>query len=124
MTDTITIVDPELAAMFEDFGAPSMSDIPGAVTLGRTEDGRTRDDFEDEIEFEMKEIMLRITEATIADLSEHLVHEGKKARADYLRVLGLSVIRDEMLKRVNGDRSANFWETLNGHLAEHGEQAT
>ena len=39
MTNTITITDPEFAAMFEST-MPTMGDIPRAVCLGRTEDGR------------------------------------------------------------------------------------
>ena len=45
MDDTITINDPELARMFEEFGAARMGDIPKWLHLGRTRDGRTREDF-------------------------------------------------------------------------------
>ena len=41
MSDTITVRDPELAAMFET-AAPTMGDIPRAINLGRTEDGEGR----------------------------------------------------------------------------------
>ena len=117
MTDTITINDPELAEMFES-AAPTMGDIPRAINLGRTEDGRTRKDFEDDIEFEMNEIMVGIEHATIADVSAHLEHEGRKARREYLHVLSLAMIRDAMLERAGGNTEAKFMETVNGHLAE------
>ena len=123
MTDTITINDPDLAKMFEESGAPSMSDIPGAINLGRTKDGQTRQDFEDEIEFEMEEIMVGIQFATIADVTAHLDHEGKKARTEYLRVLALSAIRDKALERAGGNPEAMFLETLSAHVANHGGQA-
>ena len=38
--------------MFEEFGAARMGDIPKWHHLGRTRDGRTREDFEDEEDFE------------------------------------------------------------------------
>ena len=94
MTMTITIDDPELARMIEESGVPSTRDIPGAILLGRTADGRTREDFDDEDEFEMSEIMVGIGHATIADVSAYLAYEGKKARAAYLAILRLTAIRD------------------------------
>ena len=121
MSNTITITDPELAKMFES-AAPTMGDIPRAINLGRTEDGRTRKDFEDDIEFEMNEIMVGIEHATIADVSAHLEHEGRKARREYLHVLSLAMIRDAMLERAGGDPEAMFMETVNGHLADHGDE--
>ena len=57
--------------------------------LGRTADGRTRDDFDDETEFGMEEIMVGIEHATIADVTAHLAHEGRRVRAEYLRFLSL-----------------------------------
>ncbi len=123
MTDTITIKDPELAKMIET-AAPTMGDIPRAVCLGRTEDGRTRNDFETEDDFEYEMLMVGIEYATIADVSAHLGHRGKKARAEYLHVLSLTTIRDAMLGRAGGDPEAMFMEIVNGHLADHGEQAT
>ena len=118
MTDTITIRDPELAKMFES-AAPSMGDIPRAINLGRTEDGRTRKDFEDEIEFEMSEIMVGIEHATIADVTAYLAHEGRKARTEYLRVLALSAIRDKALGRAGGNPEAMFLEALNMSSTAH-----
>ena len=52
MSESITINDAELARMFAEDGGPSMGDIPNAVWLGRTEDGRTREDFDDEEDME------------------------------------------------------------------------
>ncbi len=121
MTDTITITDPDLAKMFES-AAPTMGDVPRAVCLGRTEDGRTRDDFETEDDFEDHMLMVGIEYATIADVSAHLAYRGKKARAEYLHVLSLAMIRDAMLERAGGDPEAMFMETVNGHLAEHGDE--
>ena len=123
MTDTITITDLELAKMFET-AAPTMGNIPRAVWLGRTEDGRTRDDFETEDDFEDEMLMVGIDHATIADVSDHLAYQGKKARAAYLHILSLAKIRDAMLERAGGDLDAMFMETVNGHLADHEEQAT
>ena len=117
---TITIDDPELAKMIEESGVPSTRDIPGFVCLGRTEDGRTREDFEDEVEFEMNLIMRSIKFATIGDLDAHLAYEGKKVRAAYLGILRLTMIRDEMLERASGNSEAMFLDTMNGYLAEHG----
>ncbi len=121
MTDTITINDPELAKMFES-AAPTMGDVPRAVCLGRTEDGRTRKDFETEDDFEYEMLMVGIDHATIADVSAHLAYEGKKARAAYLHILSLAMIRDAMLERAGGDPTAKFMETVNGHLAEQGDE--
>ena len=118
MSDTITIRDPELAKMFENL-APRMGDIPGFVCLGRTRDGRTREDFEDEDEFEDYLLRVSIEHASIAQVSAHLIHEGRKARTAYLHTLSLAMIRDEMLERAGGNTEANFMETVNGHLAEH-----
>ncbi len=122
MTDTITITDPELAKMFES-AAPTMGDIPRAVWLGRTEDGRTRKDFEAEDDFEYEMLMVGIEHATIADVTAHLDHEGKKARTEYLRVLALSAIRDKALERAGGNPEAMFLETLSVHVANHARQA-
>ena len=121
MTETITITDPELAKMFES-AAPTMGDIPRAVWLGRTEDGRTRKDFEAEDDFEYEMLMVGIDHATIADVSAHLAYEGKKARAAYLHILSLAMIRDAMLERAGGDPEVKFMETVNGHLAEQGNE--
>ncbi len=118
MTDTITIKDPELAKMFEA-AAPTMGDIPRVVWLGRTEDGRTRDDFETEDDFEDEMLMVGIEFASIADVSTHLAYQGKKARAEYLHILSLAMIRDKMLERARGNTEAKFMETVNGHLAEN-----
>ena len=118
MTDTITIKDPELAKMIET-AAPTMGDIPRAVCLGRTEDGRTRNDFETEDDFEYEMLMVGIEYATIADVSAHLAYQGKKARAEYLHILSLAMIRDAMLERAGGDPEAKFMKTVNGHLAEN-----
>ena len=117
-TDTITIHDPELAKMF-DTAAPRMGDIPGFAWLGRTEDGRTREDFETEDDFEYEMLMVGINHATIADVSAHLAYHGKKARTAYLHILSLAMIRDQMLERAGGNTEAKFMETVNGHLAEH-----
>ena len=116
---TITINDPELAKMFES-AAPTMGDIPGFVCLGRTEDGRTRDDFETEDDFEDEMLMVGIGHATIADVNAHLAYHGRKARAEYLHVLSLAMIRDAMLERAGGNPEAMFMETVNGHLADNG----
>ena len=121
MSDTITIHDLELAKMFES-AAPTMGDVPRAVCLGRTEDGRTRKDFETEDDFEYEMLMVGIDHATIADVSAHLAYEGKKTRAEYLHILSLAMIRDAMLKRAGGDPEAMFMETVNGHLAEQGDE--
>ena len=118
MSNTITIHDPELAKMFVSV-APTMGNIPRAVWLGRTEDGRTRADFETEDDFEYEMLMVGIDHATIADVSAHLAYEGKKARIEYLHVLSLAMIRDKMLERADGNPEAMFMETVNGHLAEH-----
>ena len=118
MPDTITIADPELARMFEG-AAPKMGDIPRFVCLGRTEDGRTRKDFETEVDFEDETLRVGIEFASIADVSAHLAYEGKKARVAYLRVLSLAMIRDKMLERAGGDPEAKFMATVNGHLAEN-----
>ena len=118
---TITINDPELAKMFES-AAPRMGDIPRAIWLGRTEDGRTRDDFENEDDFEYEMVMVGIGHATIADVSAHLAYTGKKARIEYLHILSLAMIRDAMLERAGGDLKAMFMETVNGHLAEQGDK--
>ena len=120
MSNTVTINDPELARMFEESGAPSTGDIPGFVCLGRTEDGRTREDFEDEDDFEAHLLRVGIGHATIADVSAHLAHEGKKARAAYLEILSLTAIRDAMMERAGGNPEAKFLETMNGYLADHG----
>ncbi len=120
MSDTITINDPELAKVFKST-APTMGDIPRAVWLGRTGDGRTRDDFETEDDFEYEMLMVGIEHATIADVSAHLAYQGKKARAAYLHILSLAMIRDAMLERAGGDPEAMFMETVNGHLADHGD---
>ena len=121
MTETVTIRDPELAAMIET-AAPTMGDIPSWLTLGRTKDGRTREDFEDEDDFEDFALRVNTKHATIAQLDEHLAYEGNKVRKAYLRILGLMTIRDGMLERANGDTSAKFVECVNGHLAEHGDE--
>ena len=121
MTGTITINDPELAAMFES-AAPTMDDIPRFVSLGRTEDGQTREDFETDIDFEDEMLMVGIGHATIADVNAHLAYQGKKARAAYLHVLSLAMIRDRMLERAGGNTEAKFMETVNGHLAEHRDE--
>ncbi len=118
---TVTIHDPEMAKMFES-AAPTMGDIPRAILLGRTEDGRTREDFETEDDFEYEMLMVGIEHATIADVSAHLAYEGKKARAAYLHILSLAIIRDKVLERAGGDPEAKFMETVNGHLAEHGNE--
>ena len=102
MPNTITITDPEFAAMFEST-MPTMGDIPRAVCLGRTEDGRTREDFETEDDFEDHMLLVGIEYASIADVSAHLAYRGKKARAEYLHVLSLTMIRDAMLERAGGD---------------------
>ena len=120
MTDAITIHDPELAKMFEALGAPSTDDIPGFVCLGRTEDGRTRGDFEDDDEFESYLLRVGIGHATIADVSTHLAYEGKKARAAYLRILRLSMIRDKMLATAGGDPDVGFLEGMNSYSVNHG----
>ena len=119
MTETITIHDPELARMFEST-APSMGDIPRFVCFGRTEDGRTREDFETEEDFEDEMLMVGIAHATIADVSAHLAYRGRKARVEYLHILSLAMIRDRMLERAGGNPEAMFMETVNGHLADHG----
>ena len=124
MTDNITITDPEFARMMEERGGPSMGDIPVWLSLGRTEDGRTREDFETEDDFEDCALWISTKHATIAQLDQHLAYEGDKARKAYLRILGLMTVRDGMLERANGDTSANFIDTVNGHLADHEEQAT
>ena len=118
MNSTITINDPELAKMFES-AAPAMDDIPRLVCLGRTEDGQTREDFETEDDFEDEMLMVGIGHATIADVSAHLAYRGKKARAEYLHILSLTMIRDKMLERAGGDPEAKFMETVNGHLEDH-----
>ena len=123
MSDTITVRDPELAKMFES-AAPTMGDIPRFVCLGRTEDGRTRDDFETEDDFEDEMLMIGIGHATIADVSAHLDYQGRKARAEYLRILSLAMIRDKMLEKAGDNPEAKFMETVNGHLAGHREQAS
>ena len=117
MSDTITLHDPELAAMFET-AAPTAGDIPKYICLGRTEDGRTRADFETEDDFEDEMLMVGIGHATIGDVSDHLAYTGKKARIEYLHILSLSMIRDKMLGRAGGNTEAKFMETVNGHLAE------
>ena len=122
MTETITIHDPELAAMFET-AAPTMGDIPRAINLGRTEDGRTRKDFEDETEFEMAEIMVGIEHASIADVTAHLAHEGRKARAEYLHILSLTAIRDQVLEAAGGNAEAPFLENLKALMAAHEDQS-
>ena len=125
MSDTITIDDPEFAKMFDESGTPSMGDIPYAFYLGRTRDGRRREDFEDEDDFKGQELMKNARHATMADLNAHLEYRGNIARAAYLHILRLTMIRDTMLERANGDTSAKFWVLLNGHLADHGvEPAT
>ena len=128
MTDNITITDPEFARMMEERGGPSMGDIPVWLSLGRTKDGLTEEEFEGENEDEedFEDFMCRIStkHATIAQLDQHLAYEGDKARKAYLRILGLMTVRDGMLERANGDTSANFIDTVNGHLADHEEQAT
>ena len=48
-----------------------------------------------------------------------MAYRGKKARAEYLHVLSLAMIRDAMLERAGGDPEAMFMETVNGHLAEN-----
>ena len=58
MSDTITISDPEFVKMIEERGGPSMGDLPAWLALGRTDDGRTREDFEEEDNFE--DDMLRV----------------------------------------------------------------
>ena len=98
MTETITIHDPELARMFKS-APPTMGDIPRFVCLGRTEDGRTREDFEDEDDFEAHLLRVGIGHATIADVSAYLAYEGRKARAAYLAILRLTAIRDETPRR-------------------------
>ena len=115
---SITINDPKLAKMFES-AAPKMGDIPRLVCLGRTEDGRTRDDFETENDFEDHMLMVGIEFASIADVSAHLTYQGKKVRAEYLHILSLAMIRDAMLERAGGDPEAKFMEAVNGHLAEN-----
>ncbi len=124
MSDTITITDPEFARMMEEWGGPSTGDIPSWLTLGRTEDGRTREDFEDEDDFEDSALWINSKHATIAQLDEHLAYEGNKARKAYLRILGLMTIRDGMLERANGDTSAKFMELVNDYLAERKATAT
>ena len=121
MTDTITITDPELAKMFES-AAPTMGDIPMWLSLGRTNDGRTREDFETEDDFEDEMLMIGVNHATFAHVDEHLAYHGKKARTAYLHILSLAMIRDKMLERAGGDPKALFMETVNGHLADHGSR--
>ena len=118
MSASITIFDPEIAKMFEEKRAASMADIPYAVWLGRTQDGRTREDFENEDAFEDLQVLVSIKNATIADISAHLAYEGKKVREAYLSILRLTMIRDKILEEANGDTSANFLEFLNGHQVD------
>ena len=124
--ETITISDPVFARMMENREGPSMGDIPMWLSLGRTADGLTKEEFEGENEDEedFEDFMGRIStkHATIAQLDEHLAYEGNKVRKAYLRILGLMTIRDGMLERANGDTSAKFWELMNGHLADHGHE--
>ena len=119
---TITISDPEFAKMMEKHEGPSMGDIPMWLHLGRTKDGRTREEFEDEDDFEDFALRISTKHATIAQLDEHLAYKGNQVREAYLRILGLMTIRDGMLERANGDTSAKFWELMNGHLADHGHE--
>ncbi len=119
---TITISDPAFVKMMEERGGPSMGCIPSWLSLGRTSDGRTREDFEDENDFEDYALRVSTKHATIAQLDEHLAYEGNKARIAYLQILGLMTIRDGMLERANGDTSAKFWELMNAHLVDHGRE--
>ncbi len=116
MTDNRNIVEIEFSKMMEE-RVVSTGDIPNWLSLGRTDDGRTLEDFETEIDFEDEMLRIGTKHATIAELDEHLAYEGNKARETYLHILALTTIRDGMLKRANGDTSAKFWELLNGHLA-------
>ena len=121
-SDSITITDPEFARVMKERGGPSMGDIPAWLALGRTNDGRTREDFEEENDFEDDMLRISVKHATLAQLDEHLAYEGNKARKAYLRILGLMTIRDGMLERANGDTSAKLWELVNGHLVDHGHE--
>ncbi len=122
MSDTITISDPAFVRIMEERGGPSMGDLPAWLALGRTDDGRTREDFEEEDDFEDDMLRVGVKHATLAQLDEHLAYEGNKARKAYARILGLMTIRDGMLERANGDTSAKFWELVNGHLADLGHE--
>jgi hypothetical protein len=115
-TDNLRVVDPEFFRMMEGRSV-SIGDIPNWLSLGYTEDGRTRGDFETEVDFEDEMLRIGTKHATIAQVDEHLAFEGNKARETYLHILALATIRDGMLKRANGDTSAKFWELLNGHFA-------
>ena len=122
MSDTITIRDPEFVKIMEARGGPSTGDLPAWLALGHTDDGRTREDFEEEDDFEDDMLRIGVKHATLAQLDEHLAYEGNKARTAYLRILGLMTIRDGMLERASGDTSAKFWELMNGHLVDHGHE--
>ena len=122
MSGTVTITDPSFVKMMEERGGPSMGDLPAWLALGRTDDGRTREDFEEEDDFEDDMLRVSVKHATLAQLDEHLAYEGNKARKAYLRILGLMTIRDGMLERANGDTSAKLWELVNGHLVDHGHE--
>ena len=120
---TITISDREFVRMMEERNGPSAGDIPAWLALGHTEDGRTREDFEDEDDFEDLALRVSTRHATIAQLDEHLAYEGNKVRKSYLHILGLMTIRDGMLERANGDTSAKFMELLNAHLRDNGHKS-
>ena len=120
-TNSLTITDFELIKMMKERGGASIGDIPNWLSLGHTEDGRTREDFETEDDFEDEMLRIGTKHATIAQVDEHLAYEGNKARITYLHILALTTIRDGMLKRANGDTSAKFWELVNYHLAERTE---
>ena len=117
-SDLITLRDPELAAMFRD-ATPTAGDIPRFVCLGRTEDGRTREEFEDGADYEDHLLRVSIKFASIADVSAHLAHEGRKARAAYLSILALQAVRDKVLGAAGGNAEAPFLATLNAHVEDH-----
>ncbi len=99
---TFTFYDPELARMFEN-AAPTAKDIPRFVELGRTPAGQAR--------------QISIKFASIADVSAHLDHQGRRVRAAYLSILALTAIRDQVLVHAGGDPQAPFLATLNAHAA-------
>ncbi len=125
MTTTIELRDPQFAEMFQKNPEPCLSDLPGMLPVGRTKDGQTRAEFEaarngDGEEFADREIWKLLQFTTLEDLQGYLEEHGNQARLEYLKILKVQTIFEQMLARANGDTEANLWELIRAHASEEG----
>ena len=90
---SINITDPAFIKIWHERPGPEASDIPIYLNLGRTRDGRTRADFEDEDDFLDLTMKMDINFATIAQVDDHLNYNGNEVRLAFARLLGFMSIR-------------------------------